>query len=149
MIRIKEEAYLNCSLKEVYEKFADINFLSSIDKNKKLDVENKVLYQNDRLITYELIVNNVGSWQSTRILVPETNLIITKREKPLSPFKYMVILHLFQQQDNGVNFIYLEEFEMDDDHISEENDVTNSIKKKLRVNMENIIKYFNEGEKNE
>lgn len=129
MPKIEKEIFLNCSPNEAFTKMSEFNFIKQI--NSASGVDTNVLLQNERVIRYSITVNNVGSWESERILVPESNLIVTHRLAPLAPFKYLVVLYVFREYGHGTKFTYVEEFEVEDKSKHLERKIFTDILKKV------------------
>lgn len=140
MPQIKEIINLKCSPKEAFEKMSKVNFIDNI--NSAAGVDTEILYHDDRLIKYKMNVSGVGTWESERILIPESNLIVTHRCTPLAPFKYMIVIYAIKQQTNGSQLIYIEEFEVADKRASIELTILSNIFGKVKQNLKYISDYL-------
>ncbi len=141
MPKILEEVFLKCPPERAFSEIADMQFVKKI--NPDAGIDNEVIFENNRLIRYKLKVNNVGVWESERVIIPESLTILTQRRTPLAPFKYMTVLHVFKKQESGTLLSYMEEFEMDEENIKRESEVLNDILKKIGPNIKKIEQYFN------
>lgn len=144
MPRIKKEIFLDCGLEETFAEMSKFDFIKRI--NSSADVSTKMVFQNGRVIKYCLDVKGIGNWESERILIPESNLIITHRQMPLKPFKYMVVIYILTEVEQGTKFTYLEDFEVEDGNIFEEKIFTD-ISKKADIILGKISDYFNKNSK--
>lgn len=142
MPKIEKEILLNCSPKEAFAKMSQFDFIKQI--NSAADVDTKVVFQNSRIIRYSINVKHVGEWESERILIPESNLIVTHRRVPLSPFTYMVIIYALKEHNQGTRFIYIEEFEVENKNKQYEERIVSDISKKVNSILTQISDYFNE-----
>lgn len=138
---IKEEIYLSCTPQEAFNKISRLDFVASINPNSGLNTT--IVFQNSRIIRYILEVENVGKWESERLLIPEENMIVTQRRSPLSPFKYMIVLHIFKEHIQGTQLTYIEEFEVDEENIKKEEKIFSDITNKIKPNLKKIEAYFN------
>lgn len=141
MPKIKKEIYLNCTPEEAFNEISKIDFVKKI--NFTAGIDTKVNFQNERIVKYTMSVNDVGSWESERVLIPESNLIVTQRRAPLKPFKYMVVIHAFQKHSKGTKLIYIEEFEVEDESVDKEQKILADILKKISPILQKISDYFN------
>mgnify|MGYP000318428381 CR=1 FL=1 len=141
MPKIEEEIYLNCNPETAFLEISDMDFVKKINPNSGL--ESKVLFHNNRFVRYKLSVKNVGEWESERVIIPESLTIVTQRRKPIKPFFYMTVLHVFKKHKSGTILSYIEEFEMDEDNKNMETKVLGDILKKINPNLKKIEQYFN------
>ncbi|PSM56703.1 hypothetical protein C4L39_16435 [Clostridium diolis] len=141
MPKIKEKIYLNCTPEEAFNEMSKFDFINKI--NSTAGVDTKVIFQNERVIRYTISVDNVGSWESERILIPESNIIVTQRRTPLAPFKYMVVIYAFKEHSQGTQFIYVEEFEVEDKSTGKEQKIFADVLNKVGPILKNISDYFN------
>lgn len=140
MPTVKNEVILKCTPEVAFDEISKLDFMSK--SNPRSGIKPILLFQNERIIRYTLNVENVGSWESERVLIPERNMIITQRRSPLTPFKYMVVLHIFEVIPEGTLFTYIEEFELDEDNKVNEDKILSDISNKVIPNMEKISEYF-------
>lgn len=140
MPKIEKEIFLNCSPDQAFKKMSKFDFIKRI--NSTTNVDTNILFHNGRIIRYSITVNGVGSWESERILIPESNIIVTYRRSPLSPFKYMVVLYALKEYGHGTKVTYVEEFEVEDRNIHLEEKILKDILKRVDPILKNIADYF-------
>lgn len=141
MPQVKREVYLKCKPEEAFNKIAKAEFLQKV--NAKAGVLTKVIYQNERIIRYSLQVEHVGTWESERVLIKESNLILTQRRTPLAPFNYMVVIYKFVECNEGTKLIYIEDFTVQDKNIELESKILGKITGKVDSILKNISDSFN------
>ncbi|MBD3317854.1 MAG: hypothetical protein GF344_18880 [Chitinivibrionales bacterium] len=140
MPHIAETVTLNCNAQRAFEEIGDLGFIRKL--NPDADIDNQLILQNERIKRYKLSVKSVGEWVSERIMVPESLTMITHRMDPLNPFQFLIVLHHYQEIDGKTLLTYKEEFEMDENHKSEEPRVFESIAKRVKPNLQKIARYF-------
>jgi hypothetical protein len=141
LVAIKEEIILNCEPEIAFTEVAKLDFARKIGFAS--DIENEVLYQNDRIIKYIFKAkyqNIVRSLESERIIIPENLTIITQRRN-LSSAKYNVIIDIFKKREAGTIMTHIDEFEEDDQNISDE--TLNNMKITTKMYMTKLAQYFN------
>ncbi len=72
-----------------------------------------VLSREGNEITFRLTDDENKSWVSKRWLHKEHYFAIASRHEPMFPFVYMKILWLYIPRDNGVEMVWMQDFEMD------------------------------------
>ena len=140
MIKINESTLLNCEPERAFREMADLDFVKKINPESGLDTE--ILFQNQRLVRYKLTVENVGTWESERVIIPEALTLVTQKRTPLSPFRYLVVIHCFHPHPEGTLFEYTEEFAMDENNLDKEQKVYEDISKKIKPMFAKIRNYF-------
>jgi hypothetical protein len=140
MIKINESTLLKCKPGRAFKEMADLNFVKKINPKSGLGTE--ILFQNQRLVRYKLTVENVGTWESERVIIPEALTLVTQKRKPLAPFRYLVVIHCFHPHPEGTLFEYTEEFEMDENNLDKEQKVFGDISKKIKPMFAKIRNYF-------
>jgi len=65
-------------------------------------------------VTFRLTDDEDKSWQSWRLLFKDKFFTYSEREEPKFPFKFMKIIWLYTQKDQGVELTWIQHFEMDD-----------------------------------
>ncbi len=78
-------------------------------------VKAEVLSHEGNEITFRLTDDEEKSWVSKRWLHKEQNYAYASRHDPMFPFKYMKIIWLYHESDEGVLMTWIQEFEMDPD----------------------------------
>ena len=76
-------------------------------------VKAEVLSKEGNEITFRLTDDEEKSWVSKRWLHKDHYFAIASRHEPMFPFKYMKILWLYVPRDEGVEMIWMQDFEMD------------------------------------
>jgi len=76
-------------------------------------VSAEVLDRKDNEITFRLTNDDGKTWVSKRWLHPEHRFAIAARHDPMFPFKYMKILWLYVEREEGTEMIWTQDFEMD------------------------------------
>ncbi len=140
MPKIKKEVFLGCKLEDAFAGMSSFDFIKKI--NSAADVETNIIYQNERVIRYKISVKGVGNWESEKILVPEANFIVVHRRMPLEPFKYMAVIYILTQSNQGTKLTYIEDFEVEDKSIHLENKILSDISKKADIILGKISDYF-------
>ena len=64
-------------------------------------------------ITFRLTDEDDKSWQSWRLLFKDKYFAYAEREEPKFPFKYMKIIWLYTVKPEGVEMVWIQHFEMD------------------------------------
>jgi len=142
-MKLKYELLLDVKPEVMYSDLSDINFLYRLgQENRETNKQNSIIYQDERLTEYELDIPGVGKWVSERIMVPEKLFLLTKRKSPLKPFKYMIILNLFEAFENGTKYTYIEEYMLDKGYEHETDKITSSIKQVMNRNRSFIENYY-------
>jgi len=138
---IKEEVFLNCTPETAFNEISSIDFLKKIVVGSAID--NDVIYQNDRVIRYNLRSNhnnNPVSLEQERIIIPENLTIITHRRN--IPFvKYALDLYIFKKHKSGTIMTFIEDFEKVDGII--DNEALNNNKKRNKMFLDKIADHFN------
>lgn len=141
MPKIKKEICLKCTPQEAFNQISKFDFVEKINSN--VGVETKVIFKNERIVRYYLKVKNVGEWQSERVLIPESNLILIQRRTPLAPFKYMIVIYEFKEYYEATKLIYTEEFLVEDKSIELEKKIFANISEKVNLILKDISDSFN------
>ncbi|MCA9403545.1 MAG: polyketide cyclase [Candidatus Omnitrophica bacterium] len=76
-------------------------------------VSAEVLGREGNEITFRLTNNDGKSWISKRWLHPEQRYAIASRYDPMFPFKYMKIIWLYHEMDDGTLMTWIQDFDMD------------------------------------
>lgn len=76
-------------------------------------VKAEVLDRTGNEITFRLTDNDGKSWVSKRWLYKDQNLAYASRYEPMFPFKYMKIVWLYNETEEGTQMIWIQDFEMD------------------------------------
>ena len=76
-------------------------------------VSAEVLSREGNEITFRLTNNDGKSWVSKRWLHPEQRYAIASRYDPMCPFKYMKIIWLYHETDDGTLMTWIQDFDMD------------------------------------
>lgn len=76
-------------------------------------VSAEVLERKGNEITFRLTDDEGKSWVSKRWLHPEQKYAYASRHDPMFPFKYMKIIWLYHEQDDGTLMTWMQDFEMD------------------------------------
>lgn len=136
---VERKLYLEVLPEQIYKQMSDVNFFNkALNTGKSLNV----VYQQDRIVSYELEVKGAGKWESQRILIPEKLMFITERRNPLNPFEYMVILNIYEEYKNGTKFIYKEEFRLKEENEENKEKVFKDISVVVERNMNIIGNYY-------
>lgn len=72
-----------------------------------------VLSHEGNEITFRLTDDENKSWVSKRWLHKDQKYAYASRHDPMFPFKYMKIVWLYHEQENGVLMTWIQDFEMD------------------------------------
>jgi aromatase len=72
-----------------------------------------VLERNGNEITFRLTDDENKSWVSKRWLHKDQKYAYASRHDPMFPFKYMKIIWLYHEQENGVLMTWIQDFKMD------------------------------------
>lgn len=75
--------------------------------------EAKILKREGNEITFQLTNQEGHSWRSSRILDKENKVCTAQREEPLFPFKYMNLKWTYEEGEEEVKMIWVQDFEMD------------------------------------
>ena len=110
MPRINGEVILNCSRGKAYSE------LSSLDFAERMELpfsrpRREILFQNQRLTRTLTRIENVGTMDMERILIPETFTIVSKRMPPMAPFLYFLGLQMLIDHEGAAVLKWIEEFE--------------------------------------
>ncbi len=73
----------------------------------------EVLERTGNEITFRLTDEEGKSWVSKRWLHPAQKYAFASRHEPMFPFKYMKIVWLYHEQDEGTLMTWIQDFEMD------------------------------------
>ena len=73
----------------------------------------EVLEHKGNEITFRLTDEDGKSWVSKRWLHPAQKYAFASRHDPMFPFKYMKIVWLYHEQDEGTLMTWIQDFEMD------------------------------------
>lgn len=76
-------------------------------------VSAEVLKRQGNEITFRLTDDEGKSWVSKRWLHPEQKYAYASRHEPMFPFKYMKIIWLYHETDEGTLMTWIQDFEMD------------------------------------
>ncbi len=76
-------------------------------------VKAEVLERKGNEITFRLTDDEGKSWVSKRWLDKEHRFAVASRHEPMFPFKYMKIVWFYIETPNGVEMIWIQDFEMD------------------------------------
>ena len=76
-------------------------------------VKAEVLERKGNEITFRLTDDENKSWVSKRWLDKEHRYAVASRHEPMFPFQYMKIAWFYIEKPNGVEMIWIQDFEMD------------------------------------
>ena len=76
-------------------------------------VKAEVLERKGNEITFRLTDDEGKSWVSKRWLDKEHRFAVASRHEPMFPFKYMKIVWFYVETADGVEMIWIQDFEMD------------------------------------
>ena len=76
-------------------------------------VKAEVLERKGNEITFRLTDDENKSWVSKRWLDKEHRYAVASRHEPMFPFKYMKIVWFYIETPDGVEMIWIQDFEMD------------------------------------
>ncbi len=76
-------------------------------------VSAEVLDRKDNEITFRLTDDENKSWVSKRWLHKDQYFAFASRHDPMFPFVYMKIVWIYVPRDNGIEMIWMQDFEMD------------------------------------
>ncbi|VAW18540.1 hypothetical protein MNBD_BACTEROID05-886 [hydrothermal vent metagenome] len=76
-------------------------------------VSAEVLERKDNEITFRLTDDENKSWVSKRWLHKDQYFAFASRHEPMFPFVYMKIVWIYVPRDNGIEMIWMQDFEMD------------------------------------
>ena len=76
-------------------------------------VKAEVLERKGNEITFRLTDDENKSWVSKRWLDKEHRYAVASRHDPMFPFKYMKIVWFYNETPQGVQMIWIQDFEMD------------------------------------
>ncbi len=76
-------------------------------------VSAEVLDRKDNEITFRLTDDENKSWVSKRWLHKDQYFAFASRHDPMFPFIYMKIVWIYVPRDNGIEMIWMQDFEMD------------------------------------
>ncbi len=76
-------------------------------------VKAEVLERKGNEITFRLTDDENKSWVSKRWLDKEHRFAVASRHEPMFPFKYMKIVWFYIEGPDGVEMIWIQDFEMD------------------------------------
>ena len=72
-----------------------------------------VLERKGNEITFRLTDEDKKSWVSKRWLYKDLKFAYASRHEPMFPFKYMKIVWLYNETPDGIQMIWIQDFEMD------------------------------------
>ena len=72
-----------------------------------------VLERKGNEITFRLTDEDSKSWVSKRWLYKDLKFAYASRHEPMFPFKYMKIMWLYNETPDGIQMIWIQDFEMD------------------------------------
>lgn len=76
-------------------------------------VKAEVLERKGNEITFRLTDDENKSWVSKRWLFKDIKLAYASRHEPMFPFKYMKIMWLYNEAPEGIQMIWIQDFELD------------------------------------
>ncbi|MCD4781382.1 MAG: polyketide cyclase [Candidatus Omnitrophica bacterium] len=76
-------------------------------------VKAEVLERKGNRIEFRLTNNEGQSWTSFRLLYKEHKFAYAQKNEPTFPFKYMKILWLYTEVEEGILMTWIQDFEMD------------------------------------
>ena len=76
-------------------------------------VKAEVLERKGNEITFRLTDDEGKSWVSKRWLYKDLKFAYASRHEPMFPFKYMKIMWLYNETPDGIQMIWIQDFEMD------------------------------------
>jgi len=76
-------------------------------------VKAEVLERKGNEITFRLTDDENKSWVSKRWLFKELKFAYACRHEPMFPFKYMKIVWLYNETPDGVQMVWMQDFELD------------------------------------
>lgn len=141
MPKIYEEIVLNCPGEKVFAEISSVEFMKKLDPNYGTDTE--VLLQNERLIRSVSNVQNIGSVEIERIIIPESFTLVTQRRPPMGPFVYQISLQILRECENGSTMVWIDEFELDWSFKPREEFILSVITENDKLNINKIRNYFN------
>jgi aromatase len=76
-------------------------------------VKAEVLERKGNEITFRLTDDENKSWVSKRWLYKDLKFAVASRHDPMFPFRYMKIIWLYNETPEGVEMIWIQDFDMD------------------------------------
>ena len=76
-------------------------------------VSAEVLERKGNEITFRLTDDENKSWVSKRWLFKDLKFAVASRHEPMFPFRYMKIIWLYNETPQGVEMIWIQDFDMD------------------------------------
>jgi aromatase len=76
-------------------------------------VKAEVLEKKGNRIEFRLTNNEGQSWTSHRLLLKENKFAYAQKNEPTFPFKYMKIIWLYTDVEDGVLMTWIQDFELD------------------------------------
>ncbi len=76
-------------------------------------VKAEVLERKGNEITFRLTDDENKSWVSKRWLYKDLKFAYASRWEPLFPFRYMKIIWLYNETPNGVEMVWIQDFDLD------------------------------------
>jgi hypothetical protein len=138
---IKEEVFLNCTPETAFNEISSIDFIKKVGVGST--IENDIVYQNSRIIRYNLrsnYNNNLVSLEQERIIIPENLTVITQRRN--LPFvKYALDFYIFKKYKSGTIMTFIEDFEKNGS--SSDDEALSNNKKRNKMFVDKIASYFN------
>lgn len=107
--------------------------------------EAKIVKKEGNKITFQLTDDEGHSWQSFRLLFKDYKFTYAQKLPPEFPFKFMKIVWLYREQENGVKMSWIQDFEMDAKAKFADEKVVELINKHSQENLQ-IFKRVIEGE---
>ena len=141
MPRISGEVILNCLREKAYNELSSFDFAErmdlSFDRTKR-----EILFQNQRLTRTLARIENIGTVEMERILIPETFTIVSKRIPPMAPFSYFLGLQIFVERGNGAVLKWIEEFDLEEESKANEPGILAGLERHEREQFQKIGEYY-------
>lgn len=102
---------INAPYEKVFDISNDIPRWSSLFGKEYVKAE--VLDREGNEITFRLTDDENKSWVSKRWLYKDLKFAYASRWEPMFPFKYMKIVWLYNETSEGVQMVWIQDFEMD------------------------------------
>jgi hypothetical protein len=141
MPRIKGEVVLKCTKERAYSEISSIDFGDKMGLAFK-SAQRGILFQNERLIRTKTIIENVGTVDMERILIPESFSIVSKRVPPMAPFSFFIGLQVFIDYEERTLLRWVEDFEMDTENQAKGKGMIIGLEKHEREQFQKIKDYF-------
>ncbi len=107
----RNEITISAPVNLVYDISNDIERWTELFGDEYVKAE--VLEKDGNEITFRLTDNEGKSWVSKRWFYKDQKLAYASRHEPMFPFKYMKIIWLYNETEEGTQMIWIQDFEMD------------------------------------